>query len=80
MMLAVPERGPVEDLEPVGLVGPDRGQEHLGELVLRCRGLCDELDLDRGLGIGPGLNRKGVEGPEAKDRVVQAAELAETLA
>jgi len=80
VMFAVPERGPVEDLETVSLIGSDRGEEQLGEFMLRRRGLCDALDLDRGLGIGPGLDRQGVESPEAKNGILEPAELAETLA
>src|SRR5208337_564372 len=80
VMFAVPERGPVEDLEPAGLVGSDRGEQQLGEFMLRCRGLCDALDLDRGRAIDALLDRNGVESPDAKNRVVQPAELAEMLA
>ena len=80
VMFAVPERGPVEDLETVSLIGANRVAEQLGKFPLRRRGLCDALDLDRGLGIGPGLDRQGVESPEAKNGILEPAELAETLA
>ena len=64
----------------MGLIGVDGGKEKLGKLPLRRRGLCDLLDLDLGLGIRPGLDRQGIESPEPKDRVVQPAEFAKTLA
>ena len=34
VMFPVPDRGPVEDFKPVGLVGTDRGKEQFGKLPL----------------------------------------------
>ncbi len=64
----------------MGLIGGDRGEEQIGKLPLRRRGLRDLLDLDLRLGIGPGLDRQGIKSPEAKNRVVQPAKVAEALA